>query len=188
MRLLHAGHADHGARHCHTAARCRAARIRTELSGNLCRCTGYVGIVRAISRVLDERRLGKLADVTREDGPLGPVGARRAGPATGPMATATVAASRLEPERAVPSTRLGSPAASRTSRSGNPLAFRILPTRSGHSLAIPLAWCSCLPGASLRRRLRATMSRAGWRSSSARSRQVSPVRPASGGMRRGGVD
>lgn len=30
------------------------ARIRTELSGNLCRCTGYVGIVRAIRRVLDE--------------------------------------------------------------------------------------------------------------------------------------
>jgi aerobic carbon-monoxide dehydrogenase small subunit len=28
------------------------ARIRTELSGNLCRCTGYMGIVRAIQRVL----------------------------------------------------------------------------------------------------------------------------------------
>ena len=32
------------------------ARIRKELSGNLCRCTGYVGIVRAIQRVLSERR------------------------------------------------------------------------------------------------------------------------------------
>ena len=32
------------------------ARIRRELSGNLCRCTGYVGIVRAIQRVLDARR------------------------------------------------------------------------------------------------------------------------------------
>jgi carbon-monoxide dehydrogenase small subunit len=31
-------------------------RIRRELSGNLCRCTGYVGIVKAISRVLKERR------------------------------------------------------------------------------------------------------------------------------------
>jgi carbon-monoxide dehydrogenase small subunit len=31
-------------------------RIRRELSGNLCRCTGYVGIVRAIERVLAERR------------------------------------------------------------------------------------------------------------------------------------
>ncbi|CAB3764746.1 (2Fe-2S)-binding protein [Paraburkholderia humisilvae] len=32
------------------------ARVRYELSGNLCRCTGYVGIVRAIRRVLDARR------------------------------------------------------------------------------------------------------------------------------------
>ena len=31
------------------------ARIRLELSGNLCRCTGYVGIVRAIQRVLKSR-------------------------------------------------------------------------------------------------------------------------------------
>ena len=30
-------------------------RIRLELAGNLCRCTGYVGIVRAIRRVLGER-------------------------------------------------------------------------------------------------------------------------------------
>ena len=32
------------------------ARVRYELAGNLCRCTGYVGIVRAIRRVLDARR------------------------------------------------------------------------------------------------------------------------------------
>jgi aerobic carbon-monoxide dehydrogenase small subunit len=31
-------------------------RIREELSGNLCRCTGYVGIVEAIRTVLEERR------------------------------------------------------------------------------------------------------------------------------------
>ena len=30
-------------------------RVRLELSGNLCRCTGYVGIVRAILAVLDKR-------------------------------------------------------------------------------------------------------------------------------------
>jgi len=30
-------------------------RIRKELAGNLCRCTGYVGIVRAIQRVLAQR-------------------------------------------------------------------------------------------------------------------------------------
>ena len=32
------------------------ARIRKELSGNLCRCTGYMGIVKAIQRVLSARR------------------------------------------------------------------------------------------------------------------------------------
>jgi carbon-monoxide dehydrogenase small subunit len=32
------------------------ARIRRELSGNLCRCTGYVGLVRALRRVLDAHR------------------------------------------------------------------------------------------------------------------------------------
>jgi len=32
------------------------ARIRKELAGNLCRCTGYAGIVRAIARVSAEFR------------------------------------------------------------------------------------------------------------------------------------
>ena len=31
-------------------------RIRVELSGNLCRCTGYVGIVKAVQRVLSKRK------------------------------------------------------------------------------------------------------------------------------------
>lgn len=36
------------------------ARIRKELAGNLCRCTGYVGIVRAIEQVLAARKRGSL--------------------------------------------------------------------------------------------------------------------------------
>jgi carbon-monoxide dehydrogenase small subunit len=32
------------------------ARVREELAGNLCRCTGYRGIVRAVLRVLADRR------------------------------------------------------------------------------------------------------------------------------------
>ena len=32
------------------------ARVREEVAGNLCRCTGYRGIVRAILRVLEARR------------------------------------------------------------------------------------------------------------------------------------
>jgi aerobic carbon-monoxide dehydrogenase small subunit len=55
-------------------------RVRLELSGNLCRCTGYLGIVRAIRRVLDERRKGQSIQPARTDGRLGPVGARAATP------------------------------------------------------------------------------------------------------------
>lgn len=54
-------------------------RIRLELSGNLCRCTGYVGIVRAICRVLVEREGGKLAPAgAGERRRLGPVGSQHA--------------------------------------------------------------------------------------------------------------
>jgi carbon-monoxide dehydrogenase small subunit len=52
------------------------ARIRLELSGNLCRCTGYVGIVRAISRVLRECRAGAFVLPPLLSVPLGPVGTR----------------------------------------------------------------------------------------------------------------
>jgi aerobic carbon-monoxide dehydrogenase small subunit len=37
-----------------------AARVRHEMSGNLCRCTGYVGLVRAILKVLEAQRAGTL--------------------------------------------------------------------------------------------------------------------------------
>ena len=42
--------------------------IRRELSGNLCRCTGYVGIVNAISSVIEKRRgqSGAPTDIARE--------------------------------------------------------------------------------------------------------------------------
>jgi aerobic carbon-monoxide dehydrogenase small subunit len=52
------------------------ARIRLELSGNLCRCTGYAGIVRAIRRVLDERKAGTLKATVPVRERLGPVGTR----------------------------------------------------------------------------------------------------------------
>ena len=56
-------------------------RVRLELSGNLCRCTGYVGIVRAICAVLDERRKnGATAEPARRQA-LGPTGSGRAAPA-----------------------------------------------------------------------------------------------------------
>ena len=38
-------------------------RIRVELSGNLCRCTGYTGIVAAVRKTLSKHRAGRPATV-----------------------------------------------------------------------------------------------------------------------------
>ena len=67
-------------------------RVRLELSGNLCRCTGYLGIVRAVCSVLDERRRNGVRTEPAPR-PLGPVGsghARPLGPAeaAGPVTAA----------------------------------------------------------------------------------------------------
>ena len=52
-------------------------RIRLGLSGNLCRCTGYVGIVQAVRRVIAARReRGITAIVADPRRGLGPIGAR----------------------------------------------------------------------------------------------------------------
>jgi carbon-monoxide dehydrogenase small subunit len=54
--------------------------IRAAMSGNLCRCTGYVGIVRAIQSVIADRRARGVAVVPGGDRDrLGPAGSRRAG-------------------------------------------------------------------------------------------------------------
>jgi carbon-monoxide dehydrogenase small subunit len=51
--------------------------IRAGLSGNLCRCTGYVGIVRAVRSVIDQRRQRGVLPVPG-GGALGPVGSGNA--------------------------------------------------------------------------------------------------------------
>lgn len=54
-------------------------QIRVELSGNLCRCAGYVGIVRAVLRTMNAVRAGEVVVPARQQGSLGPVGARPLG-------------------------------------------------------------------------------------------------------------
>jgi aerobic carbon-monoxide dehydrogenase small subunit len=49
VRVLHPGH-DHG-RH---GAKLDEETIRHELEGNICRCTGYHNIVKAIKAAADE--------------------------------------------------------------------------------------------------------------------------------------
>jgi aerobic carbon-monoxide dehydrogenase small subunit len=54
--------------------------IRVAMSGNLCRCTGYVGIVRAIESVMAERKAKSLPASPSPRGEIGPAGAGRARP------------------------------------------------------------------------------------------------------------
>ena len=65
--------------------------IRVGLSGNLCRCTGYVGIVRAVRSVIEQRRKRGVLPIPgagREQ--LGPVG-------SGNGANATISSASLSP-------------------------------------------------------------------------------------------
>jgi carbon-monoxide dehydrogenase small subunit len=52
--------------------------IRVAMSGNLCRCTGYAGIVRAIQRVLADRKASGLATLPPLRTTLGPAGSGHA--------------------------------------------------------------------------------------------------------------
>jgi carbon-monoxide dehydrogenase small subunit len=52
--------------------------IRVAMSGNLCRCTGYAGIVRAIQRVLADRKTKALATPAGPRVALGPAGSGHA--------------------------------------------------------------------------------------------------------------
>ena len=74
-------------------------RIRIGLAGNLCRCTGYAGIVRAVMSVVATRRGLGIAPGTSAERALGPVGARigaaaavAVSPPLSPIATAAPAA------------------------------------------------------------------------------------------------
>ncbi len=55
-----------------------AQEIRVAMSGNLCRCTGYVGIVRAIERVLADRKVNQFATPANPRAALGPAGSGHA--------------------------------------------------------------------------------------------------------------
>lgn len=86
-------------------------RVRLELAGNLCRCTGYNGIVRAIRRVLDARQGAEprlLAPALRGRFSLPNAIAM---PASAPPAPATPSAqAQSDPNRIVQSLAFGLPA------------------------------------------------------------------------------
>ncbi len=78
------------------------ARVRVELAGNLCRCTGYAGIVAAVRRVLEERQAaGEVGPPT----PVPPVVRRPAAAVERPAAAP--ASMPISPEPAVTSVESG---------------------------------------------------------------------------------
>jgi aerobic carbon-monoxide dehydrogenase small subunit len=125
--------------------------IRVAMSGNLCRCTGYVGIVRAIESVIADRRARGVAAIPGgHRDRLGPAGSGHAGEAA--TAPATTAASTAV--RAVP--RVAPGAAQRAEADWKPQ----VEFRQSFVIAHPVeaVWAffgrveevaACLPGASL---------------------------------------
>jgi len=99
------------------------ARVRLELAGNLCRCTGYQGIVRAILRVL-------------ADPPA---------PAPAPAPPVAVLTPLAAPERASPA--LSASPAGRALSFQQP--FALSPDALWAALQDPALLVSCVPGATL---------------------------------------
>ncbi|SAK45697.1 2Fe-2S iron-sulfur cluster binding domain-containing protein [Caballeronia hypogeia] len=123
------------------------ARIRLELSGNLCRCTGYMGIVAAIKSVLADVKENPLVDA----------------PATRAMTSeATISAPAFETFAAAPASAPSAPVAASAVSTEQPAAQRKGWTAIDDSFVVPFAldrvWAfmgdlpsvtSCLPGAEL---------------------------------------
>jgi len=74
-------------------------QIRVGLSGNLCRCTGYVGIVRAVRAVIDQRRQrGIMAVPGGGRTVLGPAGSGNGATSTSDIAQVPAAKAELRSE------------------------------------------------------------------------------------------
>jgi len=77
--------------------------IRVAMSGNLCRCTGYVGIIRAIKSVIAERRARDIAPVSGAGrSAIGPAGSGHASEAAPGASSARVAPARPPQSRSRP--------------------------------------------------------------------------------------
>jgi carbon-monoxide dehydrogenase small subunit len=109
-----------------------AAKIRLELAGNLCRCTGYAGIVRAIQRVLRDRPATLLA----AQAPLAAL----------PATVAVVPKENQTPDRRPAETGVSSRNGARIEQK---LSMPLPAETVWHVLQDPALIASCIPGASI---------------------------------------
>lgn len=95
--------------------------IRYAMSGNLCRCTGYVGIVRAVQSVIAERKAAGAVPPVNTRTTLGPVGSGHGRPmgnggSSGGAHTAAPAGSSMAPIHFTKTTASNAPAAASAKR------------------------------------------------------------------------
>jgi carbon-monoxide dehydrogenase small subunit len=123
-------------------------RIRVELSGNLCRCTGYIGIVRAIAEVL----AGLKADPVAGAAIAPPAPAAVAAPREAAAGMPKFAASAGLPAAAASAQPAAAPDTPEESRKGwsrmeDSFSVEFPPDRVWAFMADVHALASCLPGA-----------------------------------------
>ena len=124
-------------------------RIRAGLAGNLCRCTGYVGIVRAVRAVIADRRGRGIPALTQgsQTAPrgLGPVGAR-----VGAAAVGGTMQARPDPATAAASTAIAIPKDFRPAHTFEQAFAVAHPPEAVFALFGDVAAvAACLPGAEL---------------------------------------
>ena len=95
-------------------------QIRYAMSGNLCRCTGYVGIIKAILSVIAERKAAGLSTSETSRNVLGPAGSGHAQP----MAVGSVVP-------VVPSTRVPAAVEKKVSVAAPAQAAPVAPSKAG---------------------------------------------------------
>lgn len=122
--------------------------IRVGMSGNLCRCTGYVGIIRAIRSVIHARRsrgIGPIPGAGRER--LGPVGSGHGASTATSSGVARSAASEIEESKS--NAALAVPDFVPDKNFGEQFTVAFPPEKVFEMFGDVKRVAACLPGASL---------------------------------------